>query len=156
MGHMEPLTRYVGKAERTLQALLQTQLQQVGVAFPEWAALTFLRNAGPLKRSQLGEAIRNGRLVEAGGVDSLLDAMIDKGLIAQVPDGLAMTSAAKSLYDPLRSRVMEITALVEKGVPEDDLATTRQTLAFVTERAGKLLTDLKIQESTDKHTTAIS
>jgi hypothetical protein len=51
---------------------------------------------------------------------------------------------------------MEITALVEKGVPEDDLATTRQTLAFVTERAGKLLTDLKIQESTDKHTTAIS
>lgn len=37
-----PITRFIGEAERTLQALLQRQLEKAGMSFPEWVALTVL------------------------------------------------------------------------------------------------------------------
>ncbi|WP_454623399.1 hypothetical protein [Brucella anthropi] len=36
------ITRLIGEAERTLQALLQRQLEKAGMSFPEWFALTVL------------------------------------------------------------------------------------------------------------------
>lgn len=36
------ITRLIGEAERTLQALLQRQLEKAGMSFPEWVALTVL------------------------------------------------------------------------------------------------------------------
>jgi hypothetical protein len=37
-----PVTRFIGEAERTLQALLQRQLQKADMSFPEWIALAIL------------------------------------------------------------------------------------------------------------------
>ena len=56
-----PITRFIGEAERTLQALLQRQLQKAGVSFPEWVALTIL-SAGPL-----GGQVHSGYRRRAGG-----------------------------------------------------------------------------------------
>lgn len=36
------ITRLIGEAERTLQTLLQRQLEKAGMSFPEWVALTVL------------------------------------------------------------------------------------------------------------------
>jgi hypothetical protein len=62
-----PLTKHVGQAERTLQALLQAQLVRFDLRFPEWTVLTFLSGSGPLDRAQLGKRIVGGRIAARSG-----------------------------------------------------------------------------------------
>ena len=140
MTRSEPLTRYVGQAERTLQALLQTQLQTADISFPEWAVLTFLNGTGTLTRAQLAEAINKGRVIESEATDDLVDAMSGRGLIEESQARLAMTETGREVYRRLRSKVMMITATLESEIPEEDLAATRRTLKIVSERAEDILT----------------
>lgn len=134
-----PLTRYLGKAERTLQALLQTKLRQVNLSFPEWTILTFLNGAGPLRQDQLVEGLGSGRVVDLKEAHVLIGAMIDKGFIVRGDAGLSITTAGAELYLPLRNAVESITTELFDGIPADDLEATRRTLDAVTRRAAKLL-----------------
>ncbi|NJM81357.1 MAG: hypothetical protein HC844_01710 [Tabrizicola sp.] len=134
----EPLTRYLGKAERTLQSLLQTQLRAAGMTFPEWAVLTFL-SGGPLTRQQLTDAVVKGHVAGARDPADLIKAMVDRGLAEASGERLAMTAKGKEIFDPLRDSVMKITAELEFAISEDDLAATKRTLQTISERAARML-----------------
>lgn len=134
-----PLTKHVGQAERTLQALLQVQLARFDLGFPEWTVLTFLSGSGPLDRAQLVERIVGGRIAGSGEAPALVDAMATSGLIAPVEGGLAITAAGREVFLPLRAAVERITATLVEDVPEADLEATRRTLEAVTRRAAQFL-----------------
>lgn len=138
MKNAEPLTRYVGKTERTLQALLQTKLRAAGITFPEWAVLTFL-SGKPLTHHQLAEAIGKGRVVGAEDPTDLIASIVHRGLADVSGEQLAITAKGKEIFDPVRASVMKITAELESGISEDDLSATRRTLQTVAERAEKIL-----------------
>lgn len=134
-----PLTRYVGTAERTLQALLETELGRAGLSFPEWTVLTFLNSAGALAREQLAAALASGLIAGRKEADALIGAMIGKGLIAAGDGGLSIAVAGAEIYLPVRKAVESITTGLTEGIPEVDLATTRRTLEALTRRAAALL-----------------
>ena len=48
-----PLTPVIGRAERTLQALLKHQLDRAGLTFPQWTMLVFLDGVTALPNSEL-------------------------------------------------------------------------------------------------------
>ena len=65
-----PLTRDIGQAERTLQALLQHQLAPSNLTFPQWAVLTFLTGAGPLGQNTLIDLLNKGKIVASNEAKS--------------------------------------------------------------------------------------
>jgi hypothetical protein len=100
-----PLTRYLGKAERTLQSLLQIQLRKAELSFPEWTVLTFLSGSGALAEGQLAGALENGRIVDRDEVPALIRAMSERRLIGEADASYSITTAGLELYLPLRQAV---------------------------------------------------
>lgn len=134
-----PLTKHLGKAERTLQELLSLQLKRVDLTFPEWTVLTFLNGAGRLENDNLLKALSYGKIVDYQGAGSLITSMIAKGLIESQVDGVAITPLGKQLYLPVRSTVETITASLVHGISTDDIEATQRTLEIVTQRAANLI-----------------
>lgn len=141
MAQADPITRHLGKTERTLQTLLQRQLEQVRISFPEWVTLTYLSGPSPVPRRQLGTAMAGGKVVDPEHVDGLIASMVARRLVQETPDGLVVTDQGRAIFMPLRERVTEITASLESGIPEDDLAATRRTLTTLHARAEKALAE---------------
>lgn len=134
-----PITRHLGTAERTLQALLQTQLRKVGLSFPEWVVLTILHSSGSLPLANVIDALERGQIGDRDGVDALVARMAERGLIAPAEFGMSITPLGAELYLPLRHDVDSLTAEIVAGIPADDLDATRRTLDEVTRRASRLL-----------------
>jgi DNA-binding MarR family transcriptional regulator len=135
-----PLTRSLGEAERTLRALLQTELDEAGLSFPEWTTLVTLDVAGPLPRAELVERQIVGRIAPADEAEAAIDRLVAAGLLVTEP-ALARTEAGEALYRPLRHRVNELSLRIYAGLPPDDLATTQRTLDEIARRARDVLTD---------------
>lgn len=132
-----PITRFIGEAERTLQALLQHQLQKAGLSFPQWVALTILSGA-PLTKDGLAQAIAGARVVLPGSEMSVVDDLVAKGLVEPGPS-FSMTQKGLDVFQPLRERVHSITSNLLAGVSSDDLTASRRVLETLTSRAAKLL-----------------
>lgn len=132
-----PITRYIGEAERTLQALLQRQLQKAGLSFPQWVALTILSGA-PLTREGLAEAIADARLVLPGSEMSVVDDLVANDFVA-MGQTLTITRNGFDLFQPLRDNVRGITSSLLADVPGDDLTIARRVLETLTGRAAELL-----------------
>ncbi|WP_125270180.1 hypothetical protein [Agrobacterium sp. FDAARGOS_525] len=137
MTNSPPITRFIGVAERTLQALLQRQLQKAGMSFPEWVALTIL-SGGQLTAEGLAQAIADARVVVPGREMTVVDDLIGKELVAR-GQNLSMTQRGLDVFQPLRDSVRGVTSRLVADVPSDDLAVTRRVLETLTSRAVELL-----------------
>lgn len=137
MTNSPPITRYIGEAERTLQALLQRQLQKAGLRFPQWVALTILSGA-PLTREGLAEAIADANLVLPGSEMSVVDDLVANDCVA-LGQTLTITRNGLDLFEPLRDNVRGITSSLLADVSGDDLTIARRVLETLTGRAAELL-----------------
>ena len=137
MTNSPPITRFIGEAERTLQALLQRQLEKAGMSFPEWVALTIL-SGGQLTAEGLVQAIADARVVVPGREMTVVDDLIGKELVAR-GQNLSMTQRGLDVFQPLRDRVRGVTSRLVADVSSDDLAVTRRVLETLTSRAVELL-----------------
>lgn len=137
MTNSPPITRFIGEAERTLQALLQRQLQKAGMSFPEWVALTIL-SGGQLTAEGLAQAIADARVVVPGREMTVVDDLIGKELVAR-GQNLSMTQRGLDVFQSLRDSVRGVTSRLVADVPSDDLAVTRRVLETLTSRAVELL-----------------
>ena len=137
MTNSPPITRFIGEAERTLQALLQRQLQKAGMSFPEWVALTIL-SGGQLPTEELAQAIAGARVVAPGSEMTLVNDLIGKELVARGRN-LSITQRGLDVFQPLRDSVRGVTSRLVADVSSDDLAVTRRVLETLTSRAVELL-----------------
>lgn len=131
------ITRFIGEAERTLQALLRHQLQQVGMTFAQWVAMTVL-SGGPLPVTRFTEAIAAARVVPAGEELQVADDLVEKGFVAGGSE-ISMTERGLDVFRPLRGRVSDLTTSLVAEMPADDLAATRRVLEILTHRATQML-----------------
>ncbi|ANH07546.1 hypothetical protein [Shinella sp. HZN7] len=138
MTNSPPITRFIGETERTLQALLQQQLQQAGLTFAQWVTLTVL-SGGPLSSTRLATAIADARVVAAGEELNVVNELVEKGIVERGTE-LSMTELGFGVFLPLRDRVRDITIRLVAEMPSEDLAATRRVLEVLTRRAAELLT----------------
>lgn len=137
MTNIPPITRFIGEAERTLQALLQRQLEKAGMSFPEWVALTIL-SGDQLTAEGLAQAIAGARVVVPGSEMAVVDDLIRKELVAR-GQNLSMTQRGLDVFQPLRDTVRGVTSRLVADVSSDDLAVTRRVLETLNSRAVELL-----------------
>lgn len=133
-----PLPRLIGETERTLQALLQRQLLQAGLTFPEWVALTVLSDTGPFTVPRLVDVVAASKVVASGSERNLVVGLIKKGFV-QGEEELTITERGLELFEMLRRRVQTITANITADLPKEDLEAARRVLETVTHRAARLL-----------------
>lgn len=137
MTNSPPLTRYIGEAERTLQALLQRQLEKANLSFPQWVALTILSGA-PLTNEGLAQAIAGARVVLPGSEMSIVDDLVTQDFVAPGPN-LSITRKGLDVFHPVRDSVRGITSSLLADVSSEDLTVTRRVLETLTGRAAELL-----------------
>jgi hypothetical protein len=135
-----PISRDIGQAERTLRALLQTQLDEAGLSFPEWTTFVTLDVAGPLTRAEVVERQVVGQVAPADEAEAAIDSLVSAGLLDGEPR-LAPTGAGDALYQPIRQRVNGISQRIYNDLPVDDLEATRRTLAEIVRRAHDILAE---------------
>ncbi|WP_079210532.1 hypothetical protein [Brucella pituitosa] len=119
MTNSPPITRFIGEAERSLQALLQRQLQNPEMSFPEWVALTIL-SGGQLTAEGLAQAIAGTRVVVPGREMTLVNDLIGKELVA-CGETLSITHGGPEVFHPLRDSVRRVTSRLVADVSGDDL-----------------------------------
>jgi len=132
-----PITRLIGEAERTLQALLQRQLQKADMSFPEWVALTIL-SGGQLTAEGLAQAIAGARVMAPGREMTVVKDLIGKELVAR-GENLSMTQRGLDVFQPLWDSMRGVTSRLVADVSSDDLTVTRYVLETLTSRAVELL-----------------
>lgn len=138
MATSQPVTRLIGEAERSLQALLNRQLQTAGLSFAQWVVLNILTDGGPLVVAELIGAIANAKICLSGSERDLVDELVDRHLI-EGEAALTVSAPGRDVLQPLRTTVRDITARLISDVPEEEIAATRRTLETMTHRANLLL-----------------
>ncbi len=132
------LSREIGTAERTLRALLDTQLAGPGLTFPEWTMLVTLAVEGPLAADDVVQRQLAGRTVaDAGEARAAIDHLRATGLVSGDP--LAATAAGEAVFRPIQQSVAAITDDIYADLAPDDLDVTRRTLVEIARRAGAQL-----------------
>lgn len=134
----QPLTKIVGKTERTLQALLNTQLGKADLSFPEWTVLVFLSN-GSLARTAVLTNVEEAEIARGDNADALVATLEARGLVGISDEIVHLTDKGLSLFTPLRDAVKSITAGLVAGIPQADMEATNRTLAIVAARAEGML-----------------
>ena len=144
------LTRSVGRAERTMRALLERLLDEADLSFSEWTVLVFVDAAGPLTFDELVRRQVDGRVAPEPEARVAVDNLLSRGLLAPAEgtrgagrDGenrrLAPTPDGEAVYRPARQAVDRITDELFGNLPRADLDATHRTLAEVARRANARL-----------------
>ena len=141
------LTRDIGQAERRMRALLDRQLAEEGLSFPEWTVLAFLGD-GPAPRSELVRRQLAGQVTDAPAAGAAVDRLLTGDLIAATtaragvrPDDLPLevTARGHAVVGPLRQTIAALTVELHSGLSTADVDATRRTLDHLAQRAQALL-----------------
>ena len=135
------LTRDIGRAERTLRALLDRLLDDAGISFPQWTVFNLLDGSASLSRSELVRRLVDGHVAPEPEARAAVDGLLSAGLVKEVEAAdaddpvLTLTPAGEAVFRRIRQAVAGITDDVFGGLPPADVEATRRTLEEVARRA---------------------
>jgi DNA-binding MarR family transcriptional regulator len=132
-----PLTQFIGRTERTLQALMGQVLARTGGTFHQWVALNFTAVSGDsIDRSQLIARLADAVRIDHTAAGATVTEMADARLLQTASGSLvALTDAGRERYARIRAAIDAITAPLFADIPDDDVAATRRVLTTISERA---------------------
>jgi DNA-binding MarR family transcriptional regulator len=140
--------RDIGAAQKATGALLDRQLERVGLPFEEWTVLFTLNGTGPLPTSALVARQVDGLKISEAEARAVVDGMRAAGRLAPLDDAdtadprLAPTPEAEAVFRPVFQAVTALATELYGDLPPADLEATRRTLAEVTRRANARLAAL--------------
>lgn len=129
----------IGRTEKALNAILDSQLAGTGMTEPQWVTLTFtVASGGSADRGQLIGRVVAALKVRDAEAESLI-AELAAAQLLQASDGdasrLEVTDAGRRLHGRVRVQVSEITERLWADLPAEDLATAGRVLSTVLARA---------------------
>ncbi|QSA97303.1 MarR family winged helix-turn-helix transcriptional regulator [Methylococcus sp. EFPC2] len=91
-----PLTHAIGLAERSMRALLERELDEAGLSFPDWIVLVFT-SAAPLDIEQVIQRQLDNHIVpDPTDVQRAIDRLVEAGLIVCKENVLVHTGRDRS------------------------------------------------------------
>jgi DNA-binding MarR family transcriptional regulator len=129
--------RDINIAAFATRALLERLIDETGVAFADWTALTAVEGAGDagLARSALVARQSAALQVPPAAVEEGIATLIAQGLVSEDTGTLVLTAAGEAVFRPVQVATQDLIADLYRDFPPEDLATTQRTLAEVTRRA---------------------
>lgn len=135
-----PLTRSIGSAERSMRALLERELANEGLSFPQWTVLAFT-SATPLSPQQIAQRQLAGHVVASESeTQAAVTGLLARDVLSQSAEGaLQHSERGHALFLGVSAAVERITSALYGDLPQADLEATHRTLLEVSARANKLL-----------------
>ena len=118
----------IGQASIATRALLNRELDRVGLSFEQSVALNLAAGGGPVTV----DALVTGLRTPTAAAEAALSGLTEAGLLAA--DG-TVTPAGADLQKQVSARIAEITGRLYGDLPADDLVTAARVLTEVTARA---------------------
>ncbi|GKQ33845.1 MarR family transcriptional regulator [Streptomyces sp. A012304] len=135
--------RVIGLAHYAGRAVVERVLDRHGATFQESVTLRAAVVAdGPVHRDALLREVTDSLKADPAEIGAVVDALLDKGLLAADGGRLRVTEAGTALHTTVAAETAPISARIYAGIPAEDLATAGRVLALVTERAGTELAAL--------------
>jgi DNA-binding MarR family transcriptional regulator len=132
-----PLPQSIGRAERTLGALMDEILADTGVTFHQWVALSLVvgDDEDRIDRDELATRLASTVDIDQQTAEAALAGLADEGLLRAE----TLSDAGRERYERIRAAIDETTAPLYADLPVGDLAATRRILTTIAERADMLL-----------------
>lgn len=118
----------IGQASIATRALLNRELDQVGLTFEQSVALNLAASGAPVTADTLASPLR----IPAAAAGAALSGLVEAGLLE--PDG-TITAAGRATQQQVGARIAAITARLYGDLPAGDLVTAARVLTEVTARA---------------------
>jgi DNA-binding MarR family transcriptional regulator len=128
--------RDLGLAFQSTVVLRDRVLAKHGRSFPEFVALRVLAEGSFASRDEYVKAVSRNLLMDTSAVEALLDTMTTSGLVEN--GSIVMTSEGSRVFRSLSDEFARTTAQVYAGIDASDIATTRDVLRRVHDRAEAL------------------
>lgn len=125
----------VNSTAKAFQRALDVELRQnVGVTIFQWRVVVTLIQFPGITQKEVADRIG----IESPTLVPVIDKMEKEGLLKRKTDAkdrrvnrIYLTSKADSLWDSMLECAIRIRKASAKGIPEEDLATTLQTLKMI-------------------------
>ncbi|MFI8486072.1 hypothetical protein [Streptomyces rubrogriseus] len=128
--------RALGLAHYAARGVLEQILARHGVTFQQQVVLRAAATAPtPPTRDGLVADVRGTLKADPAGIRTVVDGLLDKGLLVEDGAHLPATDAGRELLAAVGTAVAPVGARIWGGIPAEDLAATGRVLALVTERA---------------------
>ncbi|MFD5281839.1 hypothetical protein [Streptomyces rubrogriseus] len=128
--------RALGLAHYAARGVLEQILARHGVTFQQQVVLRAAATAPtPPTRDGLVADVRGTLKADPAGIQTVVDGLLDKGLLVEDGVHLPATDAGRELLAAVGTAVAPVSARIWGGIPAEDLAATGRVLALVTERA---------------------
>ncbi|MFE5259357.1 hypothetical protein [Streptomyces coelicoflavus] len=128
--------RALGLAHYAARGVLEQILARHGVTFRQQVVLRAAATAQtPPTRDGLVADVRGTLKADPAGVRTVVDGLLDKGLLVEDGAHLPATDAGRELLAAVGAAVAPVSARIWGGIPAEDLAAAGRVLALVTERA---------------------
>ncbi|MCZ7414246.1 MULTISPECIES: MarR family winged helix-turn-helix transcriptional regulator [unclassified Streptomyces] len=121
----QPLGYWTGAASAAITGFLNDNLAREGVRQPHWWTLNRVREAdGGLTRTELAEVVGAGRpYVDVSVLDTAVDELLERGLLAEAGGRLRVTGAGDALTDHLWTDVVTpALRQVRDGIGDEEYA----------------------------------
>ena len=131
----------IGRTERATRALLDRQLEPIGLSFPEWVTLNQLvAGGGQVDGHELTVQVARGLRVSHDDAVGALAGLVDAGLATRTAEGMSSVSpSGERTYMEVSNGIAAIARHLYGDLPEADLAVAARVLETVTGRADELL-----------------
>ncbi|MFI1757466.1 hypothetical protein [Streptomyces sp. NPDC020571] len=128
--------RALGLAHYAARGVLEQILARHGVTFQQRMVLRAAATAQtPPTPDELVAEVRGTLKAAPAAIRTLVDELLDKGLLAADGACLPATDAGRELLAAVGAAVAPVSARIWGGIPAEDLAAAGRVLALVTERA---------------------
>jgi DNA-binding MarR family transcriptional regulator len=135
--------RDIGFAHYAGRAVLESVLARHGATFQQLVTLRLVAVAdGPVERAGLVEEVVQSLKIAPADVETVVEELVGRGLVAAEGSSVRITGAGQDLYDTTGVETGEISVRIYAGIPADDPAAAGRVLARVTERANAELAAL--------------
>ncbi|RCG33140.1 hypothetical protein DQ384_01490 [Sphaerisporangium album] len=133
----------IGEAQGAVRALLDAVLARTGNTSEQWIALRVLASRGPMESAQAFADFMAGQpqlALDVADAAELLKGLQARGLVTE--DSPRLTPAGEALNAELAEAVGPTTTTLYSAIDPADLATARNVLMQVIERANHLREEL--------------
>ncbi|MFI6325059.1 MarR family winged helix-turn-helix transcriptional regulator [Nonomuraea sp. NPDC050556] len=134
----------IGQTEKTLNAILERQLDGTGITEPQWVTLTLTVASGEtINRAELIHKVSEATKFSEASVAERIAELTAAGLLRDGGDGgdgsVQVSEAGQEQWTQVRTALGPIIQELWGDLPAEDLATAGRVLSTVLDRANAVL-----------------
>ncbi|MGW5156596.1 hypothetical protein ACWEPN_14060 [Nonomuraea wenchangensis] len=135
-------TALIGQTEKTLNAILERQLDGTGITEPQWVTLTLTSvNGGTIDRAELIDKVSKATKFSEASVAERIAELTAAGLLKDGGEGgdVQVSEAGQQQWTQVRTALGPITQGLWGDLPAEDLTVAARVLNTVLARANGVL-----------------